>query len=773
MTNSSNCATNVITIGNARESNAMRRDGEQGLSVWIVASAILFISGPRAGGLSSPQCDVRGTVEASTVCVCESTFASGRPYGLHGEEVGMDFLSIMRCKLLFLPPCIHLLVSMLWDLLTRQFVPAACAVRGGSATAKAHSRDEVCRPEATFIPSTRRALFGDLDCLGRRRCAEARSGIGKQDRRGPRQLLAATEHSGSEVTSGSSTPSKRTRSARGFAEKGLREGRIESNREDVYLPGILRNGGQCESTPNSPQKDELDETRSSFSSSSGYMHQTQPMHRIRPLPPGRDVNFFKPTAFSTWANDVVSISFVRGVKDLHDPFRQSPPLFTHQVFGPQEEIVGYEKPSVQVVYASNTLRPAFSFKHMGVVDSEQLQAAGALVTDVEEVIRRKVPCDYAESVQEVLQDAAQTDFVPVGEEVGSFEAPSCGPGHQSRPDSATDRKTSKFKVYRSDLKDEKSKTFLRRLETLAIWLIERASYIAIDENWELLTLYEVYERDAVEAYQLVGFTTLYRDYRGNKRSSSNSDENSVAVSYRLRISQFVILPPFQRCGHGGRLLRHIYARARQSEDISEVCVENPSERFAMLRDRTDSKVVLELGLLDTLTQDPTPFDKLKRQLKLSRTQLRRLSSSVVRKVVRQSASPGGLCASKGVEYFAGDFVLVRGMSDRPYVAHLIGVNPSTQLLRVRWVYRHEEVPPSVLTFFARHQSSSMYSRKRPCPALEVFYSFHEGFISPQTLIAKCTVLMTPHEPVDAESQLGGLSAFFSRFVYDPAVSAQY
>ena len=548
---------------------------------------------------------------------------------------------------------------------------------------------------------------------------------------------------------------------------------------EMYMPRVLRDQSMWEAGPSDVSRSSSPSARCQPQAQAGGG--VPGIFHTRPLPPGRDDEFFKPTAFSTWANDVVSISFVRGKHDVGIPGRQSPPLFTHQVFGPQEEIIGYIKPKVDIFYAANTLRPTFRFTHDGVVDAAQLDAAGVTPTDVEKLIHQKVPCDYAASIDEVVQHASDTSFTPVGFEVGSFEAASGGAGWRNTGSGAD--KLSKFKIFSSDLRDEESRALVRRLESLAVWLIERASYIAIDGNWELLTMYEVFDQGGKEAYQLVGFTTMYRDYRGGKGggasggSVSSEDatmSDDVVETYRLRISQFVILPHFQRCGHGGQLLRHIYRRARESSEITEVCVENPSPRFSTLRDRTDSRLLIELGHLESILGSDPPYEELHSELKLGRTQLRHLAVSVIRKVVytrpqtanSEGSSKGELCSLGGVDYFAGDYVLVRSPNNLPYLAHLVGVNPVTGLLRVRWVYRYDDIPESALRTFSK-KSSNLYKRRR-VTSLEAFYSFHEDLAPAQALMGKANILYTSQEPVDPDVHIKSPGTFFCRFVFDPA-----
>ena len=61
---------------------------------------------------------------------------------------------------------------------------------------------------------------------------------------------------------------------------------------------------------------------------------------------------------------------------------------------------------------------------------------------------------------------------------------------------------------------------------------------------------------------------------------------------RLRLSQFVIVPPYQQEGHGSALYSAIYRYVLSSPDIAELTVEDPVEAFEDLRDRNDLKMLL-------------------------------------------------------------------------------------------------------------------------------------------------------------------------------------
>ena len=535
--------------------------------------------------------------------------------------------------------------------------------------------------------------------------------------------------------------------------------------------------------------------------------------------PNRADEVFKPTPFSMWASDVVRICLARKASDVGDPKRQFQPLFTHQVFGFKEEIVGFENPAVQIVYAADSLRPCICFTASDKVERGQLQALGLRRTDVLDCIRKHAPSDYAASTKELLDDACEPQgFQPMGQVIWRYpsqhsggsdavsqmagERAGGGGGGQEGGDEGS---VNEFRVYQTELKTKGELVLLQRVQSLAMWLIERASYIKADSHWQLLMLYEHHGKvrarpahsggndldgdedmdmemdkdDTREGTCFVGFVTLYKDYKTLKHaksrrsrsrpvtasragSSSMSLPSSAAMDhgrseeeledgnrdggreeaggggdggdgangeegakFRLRISQFVILPPYQRRGHGEQLLRAVYKLGRGMKHCTEVCVENPSPGFSKLRDKTDARVLQELGFFEHLQADSPEWDELTATLKWSRTQLRHLHSSVVRRVVRSLQAQrqdgtfagtdssgllgacgsmddsGALCEVEGTAYFAGNFVVVRGPEGKQLLAQLLGINPATKLLRVRWLYRWRDLPEGVIASSSR------------------------------------------------------------------------
>ena len=121
------------------------------------------------------------------------------------------------------------------------------------------------------------------------------------------------------------------------------------------------------------------------------------------------------------------------------------------------------------------------------------------------------------------------------------------------------------------------------MQLFVLLYIEAGSYISEDEEtWEFAVLFEKRRRRSspdVATYHFVGYSTLYPFYCFPER-------------IRLRVSQFLILPPYQQDGHGSALYTAIYQHVLSQPHIAELTVEDPAEAFEDLRDRNDLKMLL-------------------------------------------------------------------------------------------------------------------------------------------------------------------------------------
>ncbi|CAM9942467.1 unnamed protein product, partial [Phaeothamnion confervicola] len=152
-----------------------------------------------------------------------------------------------------------------------------------------------------------------------------------------------------------------------------------------------------------------------------------------------------------------------------------------------------------------------------------------------------------------------------------------------------------------------------RAQGLAYWFIETADKIDLsDERWEVFYLYHV---EKVESGPAVGDKAPAKEACGDDNGyfTVHNFRNPL-LGVRQRVCQALLLPPYQRRGHGGRLLRHIYARAAKRPEVFEVTVEDPAPAF-QLRDVTEAQLCRDanvfsseaLGGRSLTAEDPFSF----------------------------------------------------------------------------------------------------------------------------------------------------------------------
>lgn len=78
-------------------------------------------------------------------------------------------------------------------------------------------------------------------------------------------------------------------------------------------------------------------------------------------------------------------------------------------------------------------------------------------------------------------------------------------------------------------------------------------------------------------YATVGYTTVYLYYAYPQNS-------------RPRISQMLILPPFQGMGIGAEFIQIIYKKFQNDPKVIDITVEDPSDDFRRVRNYVDAKL---------------------------------------------------------------------------------------------------------------------------------------------------------------------------------------
>jgi histone acetyltransferase 1 len=207
-----------------------------------------------------------------------------------------------------------------------------------------------------------------------------------------------------------------------------------------------------------------------------------------------------------------------------------PPEMTHQLFGEEETIVGYDGLSIDI-----WLTPQFQ----AFIDVA-MAGKGPGATPLREPFQGTFAAGFFEQKEPfdaALQEEEAIDAAWLGRELGS----------QPTEEGST------IRVAHAQLAkaDPKLKALHSRMEPLLFFFVDAASSIdPEDPDWHLLTAVEETE----EGTQVLGFATCYRHYH-------------YPAGCRLRLAQILVLPPHQGRGVGSMLL----TAAQKLADDMDAC----------------------------------------------------------------------------------------------------------------------------------------------------------------------------------------------------------
>lgn len=142
------------------------------------------------------------------------------------------------------------------------------------------------------------------------------------------------------------------------------------------------------------------------------------------------------------------------------------------------------------------------------------------------------------------------------------------------------------RIYKFNLKNDTiGKKLLERSQIMTLFFIEAGSYIEVeDDRWEIYVLYTTVDGKN----ELVGYITVYKYWKYEVEGSEDK--------YRGRISQVLVLPPFQGKGYGRKMYETVVDEWRKDDKCVEITVEDPSEEFDELRDKCDLERFIKDGL---------------------------------------------------------------------------------------------------------------------------------------------------------------------------------
>ena len=158
-------------------------------------------------------------------------------------------------------------------------------------------------------------------------------------------------------------------------------------------------------------------------------------------------------------------------------------------------------------------------------------------------------------------------------------------------DAKSDGIEAEFVLTLADGSDKMVADYHNKVQGMTMFFIETADNVDLSSNeggghWKCIYVYRRHEADK---YSLVGYTTLFH---------FNSPFCKPKPGIVMRVCQAIVLPPYQRGGHGSMMLNEVYkiAEGRSgidgsaesgSDEIVEVNVEDPCPGFVALRNKVD------------------------------------------------------------------------------------------------------------------------------------------------------------------------------------------
>ena len=312
--------------------------------------------------------------------------------------------------------------------------------------------------------------------------------------------------------------------------------------------------------------------------------------------------------FVTDSNEALELKLVRCREDLECDDASFAPEMSHQVFGETETIFGYKDLRVKLYYSAARLATYLGMSYRTKVDPKKSQ--GVEPDEVLKPVAEKLPPAFFNNMDDFVKALDKdASFRPFGELLHTFSP--------SLASSEGDVAQRTFEIYHCTAQTPGLREYHEALQTFILWYIDAASYIDVDDDrWRFFLCFERYvSAEGETRYAIAGYTTVYEYY-------------AYPCNVRPRISQMLVLPPFQKLGLGAEMLDTVYRRYIPDTRVIDITVEDPSDNFTRLRDFVDCRNCAKLTAFQSekLSQGfaPEMADEAKKSLKLNSKQVRRV-----------------------------------------------------------------------------------------------------------------------------------------------------
>ncbi|KAI6709164.1 hypothetical protein JHW43_008301, partial [Diplocarpon mali] len=310
-------------------------------------------------------------------------------------------------------------------------------------------------------------------------------------------------------------------------------------------------------------------------------------------------------AGSTESNDALQISLVFPDVGAAKKVHSFHPKMSYSIFGDEERIFGYKGLKIHLRYSASDMRPNILVSY-----DKKFKAVGETkATDVKELLEPYLPklaFDKGSVFDKIIHDPISKDWKPPGELWKSIPS---------------ENKT--IEIWKGNLADMAVKQMLKRIQILVPLFIEGGSIIELeDPDWTLerWTVFFLYQKSAsakdLSPYMFMGYSTVYRYFLLQPSQAKLADFtlpldciSFSSMPCRSRISQFVVLPPFQGAGYGSRLYNSIFDFYLAEPETIEITVEDPNYAFDDMRDLNDLARLRALSEFQTIKINTTVTPK--------------------------------------------------------------------------------------------------------------------------------------------------------------------
>ncbi|CAM9207078.1 unnamed protein product [Ectocarpus sp. 6 AP-2014] len=277
------------------------------------------------------------------------------------------------------------------------------------------------------------------------------------------------------------------------------------------------------------------------------------------------------------------------------------PDFTHQLFE-EERIEGFEDGavSIRIFYTPTSL----DFLVKIQTSENDASRTTAILSGLSKALPpENFTTDERKFYEEL--EGRRRDFKPPGARVYEYS-----------------RGGTTFSVYKATGEDPGVCEYHARAQCLAPWFIETADAIDLmDDRWEVFYLFQEEPPQGVlgEKWRpaaLAGYFTAF-GFRNPVKGVS------------LRICQALVLPQFQRQGHGKELLSFLYGLARSRKSVFEITVEDPAPGFEKMRNLVDARTLRDLDVFPADVISPGAWKRPSKDVVQAARQAAKLTVSQV------------------------------------------------------------------------------------------------------------------------------------------------